>query len=126
MVEAVVRLTPNKVFSIAEVREILPIILKITQNSQKEVTQFLNQLEAIRQFNVDKAQEIENLIEMTFEKWKDKVRKLGGHPKGMWLADFDNGQGYYCWKFPETEIKFYHGYADGFSSRKLVVHPVNN
>ena len=37
--------------------------------------------------------------------------------KGMWLADFDAGNGYYCWKFPENEIRFWHGYKDGFSGR---------
>jgi hypothetical protein len=120
----IVRLTPNKVFSIAEVRKILPLIIKITKDAQREVAQLLNQLEAVRLFNLARAHQIEAQVDSVFLKWKEKLKKLGVHPKGMWLADFDNGEGYYCWKFPETEIKFSHGYMDGFSSRKAVVHTI--
>jgi hypothetical protein len=36
------------------------------------------------------------------------------------MADFDNGEGFYCWKYPEIKINHWHGYQDGFSGRILV------
>ena len=27
--------------------------------------------------------------------------------KGLWLVDFDNGSGYYCWQYPEEGLQFY-------------------
>jgi len=35
----------------------------------------------------------------------------------LWLVDFDNGEGYYCWSYPEPAITHYHGYDDGFAGR---------
>ena len=34
-----------------------------------------------------------------------------------WLVDFDNGEGYYCWKYPEDTVGHFHGYEDGFAGR---------
>ena len=47
--------------------------------------------------------------------WADAVRALGVEVKGLWLVDFDNGEGYYCWRYPEDTIGHYHGYEDGFA-----------
>ena len=41
----------------------------------------------------------------------------GLEAKGLWLVDFDNGEGYYCWSYPESSITHYHGYDDGFAGR---------
>ena len=41
----------------------------------------------------------------------------GCQAKGMWLVDFDTGEGYYCWHYPEPEICYFHGYDEGFRGR---------
>ena len=51
------------------------------------------------------------------EEWNAKVRKLGTVPKGLWCVDLDSGDGYFCWKFPENEINYWHDYYSGFASR---------
>jgi hypothetical protein len=35
-------------------------------------------------------------------------------------VDFDNGDGYYCWSYPESAITHYHGYDEGFSGRMSI------
>jgi hypothetical protein len=35
-------------------------------------------------------------------------------------VDFDNGDGYYCWCYPEHSITHYHGYSDGFAGRMKI------
>ena len=42
------------------------------------------------------------------------MEALGAEVKGVWLVDFDNGSGYYCWRWPETAIDHFHGYEEGF------------
>ena len=42
---------------------------------------------------------------------------LGADVKGLWLVDFDTGAGYYCWKWPEEELAYFHGYEEGFAGR---------
>ena len=78
----------------------------------------INQLEAFPNKQSERAIQVESLINALIEQWQSKIERLGAKPKGLWLADFDNGSGYFCWKFPETKIKFFHGYNEGFSGRK--------
>ena len=52
--------------------------------------------------------------------WADELQTLGAVPKGLWLVDFDNGVGYYCWCYPESGITHYHGYLDGFAGRVTI------
>ena len=116
----VVSLNRKQIFNLNEAQNLLPIIYRITDVAQKEVKLLANRVEAIKKTNIVRASEIETEINFIIEKWQDKVEKLGAKPKGLWLADFDKGDGYYCWKFPETQIAFWHGYNDGFSGRLSV------
>ena len=50
-------------------------------------------------------------------KWAESVMKMGIEVKGLWLIDFDNGSGYYCWQYPEESLQYFHGYDDGFGGR---------
>ena len=52
--------------------------------------------------------------------WADDVQSLGLEAKGLWLVDFDNGEGYYCWSYPEETVAHYHGYDDGFAGRTRI------
>jgi hypothetical protein len=49
--------------------------------------------------------------------WADAIMRLGIEVKGVWLIDFDNGSGYYCWQYPESSLQYFHGYDDGFGGR---------
>lgn len=51
------------------------------------------------------------------QEWADAVMALGIEVKGLWLVDFDNGSGYYCWKYPEESLQYFHGYDEGFGGR---------
>ena len=50
-------------------------------------------------------------------RWIRAMEALGVEVKGPWLVDFDNGQGYYCWRWPEERLEHYHGYEEGFAGR---------
>ncbi len=50
----------------------------------------------------------------------NEVQSLGLEAKGLWLVDFDNGEGYYCWCYPEETVAHYHGYEDGFRGRTRI------
>ena len=49
--------------------------------------------------------------------WVRAMEALGLEVKGLWLVDFDNGSGYYCWRWPEEDLAYFHGYDDGFDGR---------
>ena len=49
--------------------------------------------------------------------WAREIAALGVEIKGPWLVDFDSGAGYYCWKYPERALEYFHGYEEGFAGR---------
>ncbi len=49
--------------------------------------------------------------------WVRAMEALGVEVKGRWLVDFDNGRGYYCWRWPEEQLDYFHGYDEGFAGR---------
>ena len=51
------------------------------------------------------------------QRWAESVMGLGIDVKGVWLVDFDNGSGYYCWQYPEESLQYFHGYEEGFRGR---------
>ena len=50
-------------------------------------------------------------------RWADALAGMGIEVKGLWLIDFDNGSGYYCWHYPEESLQYFHGYEEGFGGR---------
>ena len=110
-------LAETRFFTLEQATEILPLIYRITEDAQKKVKKQTNRIDAVKGTNPLLAIEAEQEIDQIVNAWRNKISRLGAVPKGAWLADFDNGQGYYCWKYPETEIRFFHGYKDGFSGR---------
>lgn len=118
--ENVFEINRKRLFTLRDAQALLPIIYRISEESEREVQYLMNQLKALSDKKSDKAVSVESRINEIIGAWQRKVEKLGCEPKGLWMADFDNGEGYFCWRFPETEIKFWHGYQDGFSGRILV------
>lgn len=68
----------------------------------------------------DESVDLENEIGQVLREWETKVENLGGKPKGLWHVDFDSGDGFFCWKFPQKEILYWHRYHDG-ATKKISV-----
>jgi len=59
-------------------------------------------------------------IQQLIERWQRDMEALGAEVKGVWLVDFDNGSGYYCWRWPETTVDHFHTYEEGFGGRSRI------
>jgi hypothetical protein len=116
----VVSILKPRTFSLEEAEELLPVIRKITKES---VEHFLLLEEKLKHFQSDpeRWKQVEQEIAEVLNHWSEKILKLGCQPKGIWLVDFDNGEGYYCWRFGDEKIQYYHGYHEGFSGR-IAIH----
>lgn len=108
----------KKIFNLEQANEILPVILKLTKDSMTEVKNLMAQIEGNFFQNETHKIAIEKTISEHLSHWQMKIAKLGAKPKGLWIVDFDSGQGYYCWKYPEKTVSHWHGYEDGFSARR--------
>ena len=107
-------------FTLIEAQNILQLVYRLTEDSSKQAKYLMGCLEALPDKKSSRAQEVQEEINVIITRWQNKIERLGAKPKGLWLVDFDNGHGYFCWKFPETQISFHHGYQDGFTGRKII------
>ena len=104
------------IFSLAQARELLPQVKLLTVDAVIRAEAVSAELQQLSEADPAHAQLTVALREIV-DNWAEAVRALGLEAKGLWLVDFDNGEGYYCWKYPEAAIAHYHGYDDGFAGR---------
>jgi len=112
-----------RVFTLGEAEALLPLIRGITEQSAEElapVKQRLNNMLATDPRTPAVQREYEEII----KRWVSKLERLGVVVKGLWLVDFDTGDGYLCWKYPELRVAHYHGYDDGFAGRRPLVEAI--
>ncbi len=106
----------SRVFTLEQAKEMLPIVRRITRRANEEFQKHASQLSVLK--DGERRKICEERANEAFRQWVEKVQKLGGEAKGLWLVDFDSGEGYYCWKWPEPDILHYHGYDSGFDGRQ--------
>jgi hypothetical protein len=107
---------PAPKFSLAQACELLPQVKHLTADAVRRAETLAAQLQGLAEDNPEHASLSEALRDVV-SGWADEVRALGLEAKGLWLVDFDNGEGYYCWSYPEAAITHYHGYDEGFAGR---------
>ncbi|HEY8548763.1 MAG TPA: DUF2203 domain-containing protein [Vicinamibacterales bacterium] len=105
-----------RVFTLAEAEALFPLVRRITQSAYQELEPVRRALEAMVPTN-PMIQDVERQYEMIVKRWVGKMERLGLVVKGLWLVDFDTGDGYLCWKFPELRIGYYHSYHEGYAGR---------
>jgi hypothetical protein len=107
----------TRVFTLAEAEELFPLVRSITEAAWRELEPVRRKLEAMAPVN-PQIHEIERQYESIVKRWLAKMARLGLVVKGLWLVDFDTGDGYLCWKFPELKIGHYHSYHEGYTTRR--------
>ncbi|TGL64259.1 DUF2203 domain-containing protein [Leptospira sarikeiensis] len=109
----------RKIWTYEDARKILPYVRSITEEFYESVGKVHKELKSgLYQENEQEAKEAK--VEWLLTEWSSKVRELGIEVKGLWLVDFDNGKGYYCWHLGEEDLLFEHGYDEGFAGRKPI------
>lgn len=98
----------------------LPRVRGLTELAVKEVDQLSGSIQQMAKGDPSRAATVLEL-DVVVETWTQQLQALGLVVKGLWLVDFDNGDGYYCWNYPETTILHYHGYDEGFAGRMKIV-----
>jgi hypothetical protein len=114
----IVRHRDHRVFTLSEARALFPLVQRITREAHEELEPVRRRLEALVPGTPDLAAGIETEYESVVRRWMGKMERLGLVVKGLWLVDFDTGDGFLCWRFPELKIGHYHGYQEGFAQRR--------
>jgi len=96
---------PKKIFSYEDASALLPEVQRLTEVAVNAAGDLADDTVA--------TEDVQRIV----QDWAQEVMSLGIEVKGLWLVDFDNGSGYYCWKWPEESLQYFHGYDEGFQGR---------
>lgn len=99
----------KKTFSYEQAADMLPEVRRITERAYLAAAALGAAGEAAQA-------RIDELV----GEWARSLLEKGVEVKGLWLVDFDNGSGYYCWQYPEESLQFFHSYKDGFRGRMRI------
>ena len=106
----------GRVFTYEEALATFPRVQELTEHAVQQIEALVNRLQSSEELDQRKA-ELDEAVQTIVRAWAAEVTALGCEIKGMWLVDWDSGDGYYCWKYPEEALGHYHSYADGFAGR---------
>jgi hypothetical protein len=110
------RLAEKKTFTFGEAQALLPEVIRITEEAASTV-------EEVRAAMVEQGareERVREQVDRIVSAWARALVARGLEVKGLWLVDFDNGSGYYCWRYPESSLQFFHSYDDGFQGRMRI------
>lgn len=106
----------KRTFSYEEALETLPAVRSLTAEAVGRIEALVNRVQSPEELE-GRRDELETATQAIIESWARQIIALGCEVKGLWLVDWDSGEGYYCWRYPEETIAYFHGYEDGFAGR---------
>jgi hypothetical protein len=116
----------RRIFSLADARNLLPTVKALTADAAETAEELAAELESLaadpeHQTLEGERDRLNVELNRVVARWAVRIQELGLEAKGLWLVDFDNGHGYYCWKHPEEALLHFHGYEEGFAGRMKIV-----
>jgi hypothetical protein len=110
----------RRIFSLEEAQLLLPKVKTLTAEAVRRANALAAELEIVPEDDPAHAR-LTGELHAIVAAWAMGLQDLDVEAKGLWLVDFDNGEGYYCWRHPEATITHFHGYEDGFAGRMKIL-----
>ena len=110
---------PRRSWTLEAAREMFPEVQQRTERAALEVESLFADRDAHPEGSKARAA-VEDRIEAIVSRWMREMEALGVEVKGLWRIDFDSGSGYYCWKWPESELAYFRGHDEGFDGRMRI------
>ena len=108
----------TRTFTLEESQALMPAVRRLTEPVYLLAASLARELqEAEDASDEGRGEDLRERLQALVESWTEGVQALGADVKGLWLVDFDSGDGYWCWAWPETELDHWHSYEGGFRSR---------
>ena len=106
-----------RLFTLQDAQALFPLVYRITDQAFAELQPVKQRLDNMLVTDPHIVQ-VEKRYEAIVKRWVSKMERLGLVVKGLWLVDFDTGDGYLCWKYPELRLGHFHDYGSGFAERR--------
>lgn len=95
---------PLPIFDLEELRELLPVVIRITRGSVNEAKKAarvygnFGEVEPERVF-------LKARLNRIIWAWAEKMRKLGADPKEPWTVHFQGSKQWFCWRWGSTRMR---------------------
>ncbi|MFT7532884.1 MAG: hypothetical protein ACI9FD_003919 [Gammaproteobacteria bacterium] len=109
----------TQLFTLSEANEVLPAVAYITRLAVSELKPAKQQLQRLLECD-PRAVAASQCYEKIVRKWIGKIERLGLVAKGLWWVEFDTGEGYLCWRYPEIRLEYFHDYGEEVESRRPI------
>jgi hypothetical protein len=97
-------------------QQMFPEVRERTERAVGETESLMAKRDALPEEAPERAG-VDERIQQVVQRWAREMEALGLEVRGLWLVDFDSGSGFYCWKWPEESLEYFHGYEEGFAGR---------
>jgi response regulator RpfG family c-di-GMP phosphodiesterase len=94
----------SRPLSIQEAEQLLPIFLKITNQTRQSINVLNSQVDHYKGKPV-KSAELQTQLNLMLQKWCDKMKRLGGHPQAMFKVKILTTEGIRFWCYPEMKLR---------------------
>lgn len=109
----------SRVFTLEEARDLFPLVHRITHEAAGELKPVQTRLQNMLASD-PRLRAVSSEYEAVVKRWVDKMERLGLVVSALWRADFDTGDGYFSWKYPEHRLGYYRTHAEAFDERRPI------
>ena len=106
-----------KYFNLEEAKDLLPVVRKITHETYSMLNPLRRKLKKMSIID-DMSPELEFEYKRGVEDWIEKMTRLGVKPVTLGVVNFDTGDGFLNWKYPEINLSHYHDYDSHYKERR--------
>ena len=109
----------RKLFSLEETRDLFGLVQQVTTKHQRQLSPIQARLDKMLS-NDPRRRFVEAEFEEVVSRWKSKIERLGAKVCGLWVVEFDVGDGALCWRYPELSLQYFRPNGCDLASRVRV------
>ena len=106
----VIPIHARRIFTQEEAFELLPVVRRITEGAAARAQELQEELRFVPREEPHAAR-LRSELDLVVRRWAIKISRLGCEPRGVWLVDFDAGDGWYSWRHGDEQLSFFHPHS---------------
>ena len=102
----VIPIHSSRIFLREEAEFLLPVIRRVTERAALDASELEEQLRFVPD-NEPLYNRLQNEMDLIIKRWAIKISRLGCEPRGVWLVDFNTGNGWFSWRYNDDGLNYF-------------------